>query len=127
MVVTEREGIIRNYIDGYNEGDIQKMVADLDDSIIFKDFANGELTLALNGLAAFKEQAEKAKTWFSERMQTIKSIRHGKDEVEVDIDYHAVLAIDLPNGFKKGHRLQLHGKSIFTFRGTKIIALQDMS
>ncbi|MCU7587795.1 hypothetical protein JSO61_009355 [Riemerella anatipestifer] len=36
--MTDRVNIINNYIDGYNQFDIKKMVADLDDNIVFKKF-----------------------------------------------------------------------------------------
>ncbi len=35
-----RESIIQNYIDGYNEFDIEKMVRDLDDEIVFQNIQN---------------------------------------------------------------------------------------
>lgn len=123
----EREVIIRNYINAYNEYDIEKMMAHFDDNFVFENVTNGVVTLSLNGLAAFKEQAEKAKTYFSERRQEIKSIRYLNNEVEVQIEYKAILAIDLPNGLRKGDALQLQGKSVFTFRDNKIIALKDIS
>ena len=37
-----RESIIQNYIDGYNEFDIEKMVRDLDDEIVFQNIQNKE-------------------------------------------------------------------------------------
>ena len=122
-----REDIILQYIDAYNQFQIEKMVRDFDEMIVFENISNGVTNMSLTGIKAFKEQAELAKDYFSERKQTVKSITHRKDESEVDIDYYAVLAIDLPNGLKKGEALNLQGKSIFKFADNKIIVLTDIS
>lgn len=122
-----RERIIQNYIDGYNAFDIDKMVEDLDEDIVFDNVSNGQINMSLTGVKAFKEQAVLAKDYFSIRTQTIKSFTHHNDETEIEIDYKAVLAIDFPNGLKKGEELSLQGKSIFTFSGNKIIKLTDIS
>lgn len=125
--MTEREKIIQNYIEGYNQFDIDKMIADFDESIVFENIQNGETNLTLNGIQEFKTQAEKAKEYFSERKQTITSFRQDEITAIVDIDYYAVLAIDFPNGLKAGQGLNMKGKSIFQFLDDKIIKLTDMS
>jgi hypothetical protein len=122
-----RKRIIQNYIDGYNAFDIDKMVEDLDEEIVFENVSNGQINMSLTGIKAFKEQAALAKDYFSIRTQIIKSFTHHNDETEIEIDYKAVLAIDFPNGLKKGDELNLQGKSIFTFSGNKIIKLTDIS
>lgn len=123
----DREKIIRNYIDGYNEFDIDKMVKNFDEDIVFENVSNGETTMSLTGLETFKEQAEQAKGYFSTRKQTIKSYKHQTDETEIEIEYFAILAMDLPNGLQKGSDLKLQGKSIFKFHNDKIIKLTDIS
>ena len=125
--MTDREKIIQNYIDGYNEFDIKKMVQDLDEGIIFVNVSNNETTTTLSGLNVFKEQAEQAKNYFSSRNQHIKSYKHHNDETEIEIEYRAILAMDFPNGMKKGDELNLKGKSIFKFSSGKIIQLTDIS
>lgn len=125
--MTDRVNIIKNYIDGYNQFDIEKMVADLDDNIVFENIQNNEINLSLNGLTEFKQQAETAKTYFANRTQTIKSFRHFDNRTEIEINYIAVLAIDFPNGLTKGQELNLSGKSVFEFSGNKITKLTDIS
>lgn len=125
--MTAREKIISDYIDGYNTFDIDKMVANLDENIKFENITNGETNMSLKGLASFRAQAEQAKAFFSTRRQTINSYQHQEYETEIQIDYYAVLAVDLPNGLKKGNELKLKGKSIFKFSGDKIIELTDIS
>lgn len=123
----QREQIIQHYIESYNNFDIEGMLKDLDEHIQFDNISGGEITLSINGLSAFAEQAEKARAFFSERRQTIKSFSHSDKQTEIHIDYHAILAIDLPNGLKRGDSLNLKGKSIFTFSDAKIISITDIS
>ena len=122
-----REKIINNYIQGYNEFDVDQMVIDFDENIIFKNIQNGETNMTLIGLQEFVKQAEQAKSYFSVRRQTIKSFRYLEDEMEIEIDYFAVLAINLSNGLKEGQALNLKGKSVFKFMGNKISELTDIS
>lgn len=124
----DREEIIMNYLDGYNSFDIDKMVKDLDDHLLFENISNGIVTDSLNGKEAFKEQAEQAKSFFSDRNQKVTSITHFKDYSEVSIDYVATLAIDFPNGPNKGDKINLQGKSIFEFnKKGKLITIKDIS
>lgn len=125
--MTDKEKIIHNYIEAYNQFDIDKMTADFDESIVFENIQNGEANLTLNGIKEFTAQAEKGKEYFSERKQTIISLRQDEITAIVDIDYYAVLAIDFPNGLKAGQGLNMKGKSIFQFLDNKIIKLTDMS
>jgi hypothetical protein len=83
--------------------------------------------MTLTGLNQFKEQAEKAKMYFLEREQTITAFNHLELKTEIEIDYHAVLAMDFPNGMKIGDELNLKGKSIFEFIDNKILKLSDVS
>lgn len=122
-----REQIIANYIEGYNTFNIDKMVADFDEQIVFENISNGETNLSLSGLSAFIQQAEQAKTYFTERTQTIRSYSHQSNQTEIEIDYRAVLAVDLPNGLQKGDELKLQGRSVFEFSGNKIVKLTDIS
>jgi hypothetical protein len=122
-----REEIIRNYITAYNQFDIKKMITDLDASIIFENIQNGICNMRLTGIEEFRKQAELSKTYFLSRQQTISSIIHFPAETEVEIAYSAILAIDIPNGLKRGDELCLKGKSIFKFQDGKITHLTDIS
>ncbi|MDQ6528900.1 nuclear transport factor 2 family protein [Flavobacterium sp. LHD-85] len=123
----EKEKIIQNYIEGYNQFDIDKMIADFDESVVFENIQNGETNMTLNGIKEFAAQAEKAKEYFSARKQTITSLIQDEITAIVEIDYYAVLAIDFPNGLKAGQELNMKGKSIFQFSDNKIVRLADMS
>lgn len=123
----DREKIIKNYIEGYNQFDIDKMVTNFDESIVFENIQDGEKNMSLIGLKEFREQAEQAKAYFTERTQTIKSFVHSETTTEIEIDYNAILNMDFPNGLKKGQELNLVGKSIFKFNKDKITRLTDIS
>ena len=123
----EKEQIIKNYIEGYNEFNTEKMTADFSDNVVFENIANGEINMSLNGIKEFKEQAEQAKNYFSSRTQIITTFNHLESKTEIEIDYQAVLAMDFPNGMKKGEELNLKGKSVFEFSGSKISKLSDIS
>jgi len=122
-----REQIIQNYIDAYNRFDIERMMRDFDESIIFENISNDTVNMRLEGLSEFKAQAEIAKNLFSGREQVIRSFNHREDETEIEIDYHAIMNADLPNGLKKGDEINLRGRSVFRFSGDKIVGLTDIS
>ena len=125
--MNEREKIIKNYIDGYNQFDCDKMLFDFDVNVVFENIQKGEINMSLIGLKALRQQTEQAKSYFNTRTQTIMSFKHLSDETEIEIDYYAVLGMDFPNGLKRGDELKLKGKSIFKFLNDKIIKLTDIS
>jgi hypothetical protein len=125
--MNDRETIVKNYIEGYNQFNSDKMFVDFDEHVVFENIQNAELNMSLMGLKALRDQAEQAKRYFTTRRQTITSFKHSGDETEIEIDYFAILAIQLPNGLKKGDELNLKGKSIFKFLNNKIIKLTDIS
>ena len=123
----QKQQLINNYIKAYNNFDIEGMLNGLAADVKFENVSNGEVNLSLTGIEAFKEQAQQAAGIFSSRTQTVTAYNHIDDVTEADIDYHAILAIDLPNGLKKGDALNLTGKSVFRFSGDKIVAITDIS
>jgi hypothetical protein len=125
--MVDRENIVKNYIQGYNQFDIEKMLADFHEQVVFENIQNGVTNMSLNGLTELRKQAEQAKTYFIERTQSIKSFNAVDNRCEIEISYRAILAMDFPNGLKKGQELNLLGKSIFEFEGDKIIRLTDIS
>ena len=123
-----RETIIKNYIEGYNSFDIDKMTADIDENIKFENISGGNVTDYLNGKSAFIHQAEQAKTFFLSRFQKITSISHNQYNSEITIEYEAVLAVDVSESLKTGDKIKLEGKSIFEFSPQNtIITLKDIS
>ena len=126
METTQRTQI-ENYIQSYNAFDIEGMLLDLDENIVFENYSGDELTHSIVGLVAFEQQATEAKSYFASRKQSITSWEFDGELVSITLDYHAVLAIDFPNGMKAGDTLNLKGRSIFTFDAGKIIKIEDRS
>lgn len=127
MTYSYEKKAIEDYINAYNNFDIAGMISNLHDAVVFKNITNGEINLITNGLEEFKAQSEKATAFFSQRKQTITAIQISDQKAEVLIDYHAVLAIDFPNGLKAGDKLVLKGKSIFFFEDSLIVTIEDYS
>lgn len=123
----QREAIIRRYIDAYNRFDVEGMLRDFHPDIVFENVAGGEVNMTLEGIAAFREQAEGATQVFSERQQQVENITFRGDTAEVSIRYHGTLAVDMPEGPQRGDRIELEGRSIFLFQGDKIVRLTDVS
>jgi hypothetical protein len=127
MCMEAREEIIKKYVEGYNNFDTQKMTEDFSDDIVFVNKQNGQANMILNGINEFKNQAETAKQFFSQRNQKIMSFKHDGYITQIEIDYHGILAQDFPNGLKMGQEISLKVKSTFEFRDGKIIKLTDES
>ena len=49
------------------------------------------------------------------------------EKVIADINYCGVLAMDLPNGLKKGDEIHLKGRSEFQFKEGKFLMIADYS
>lgn len=122
-----KQTAIENYIAAYNNFDVEAMLNDLHRNVRFKNVSNGEVTLTTKGIAEFREQAERAKSFFSQREQRITAINFQDDRATAEISYRGILAVDLPNGLKSGGVLELAGKSIFRFADDKIIEIEDIS
>lgn len=122
-----RKKIIENYVGAYNNFDVENMLKDLDENIIFRNIHGGAVNLTTEGVEAFEKQAAEAKKLFSRREQKITALKFVRDTVEAEIAYRATLAVDLPNGLKSGSEIELEGKSIFRFQGDRIVEIEDIS
>lgn len=107
--------------------DVVAMLEVLHDMVCFENYSGDEKTLEILGKDAFEVQANTAVTYFSERKQSPISFNHLENETEVNIDFWAILAVDFPNGMKKGQEIKLKGRSIFCFKNGKIKSIKDFS
>ncbi|WP_321296540.1 nuclear transport factor 2 family protein [Marinifilum fragile] len=117
--------VIENYIQAYNQFDIEGMLTDLHEDVVFENISEGILTLRTEGIDEFHTQAEEAMNCFSQREQIIRNWDIQLDKVVIDIDYKATLATDLPSGMKQGDILRISGQSEFVFEEDKIIRIVD--
>jgi len=123
----QQEEIIKNYVESYNNFDIKGMIRDLDQHVVFENITNDKVDLQINGIDAFEQQAESAKSHFSVRNQEIEFWHFNESNITIDIHYTAVLAMDLSNDLKAGSTLELKGKSEFVIEGGKIKEIRDYS
>lgn len=119
--------LIETYIQGYNNFDVNKMLSVLNQNIVFENYTNNSLTLKLDGINQFKEQAKKVLSVFSERKQEIEEVITKENNFEVHIKYTATLQVDLSEELKKGDQLNLKGKSVFFFQNNTITKIEDYS
>ncbi len=127
MISEENKEIIRKYIDAYNSFEIESMVSLLHKDVVFRNYSNGEKDAETIGIQEFRDLAEKSAEIFSSRCQTVKDFRAVDEKTEVQIEYEAILAVDLPNGLKVGEKIQLRGKSVFGIIEGKISLIEDYS
>lgn len=117
--------IIENYLDAYNQMDVQRMMENFDQTIEFEHQVDGRIILKLTGFREFKEQAELAKSIFISRKQTPSNWQFEGTKVIVKIDFEGILAQDLQDNLKAGDTLIMHGESEFVFFQNKIIQIID--
>jgi hypothetical protein len=122
-----KQWLIESYIKPYNKFDVNGMVENLHQNIVFKNISNDKITLETKGIEAFETQAKIATQFFTQREQRITHFIFGEPHIEVAIDYTGLLAIDSPEGLKSGESIHLQGKSVFTFQDEKIISIEDIS
>ncbi len=124
---THQQVLIEQNVRAYNQFDVEGMLVNLHPDILFENISEDRVTLHLQGIQAFRKQAEAALTFFRTRQQEITNWHFDEHQVTVGIRYQAILAIDFPNGMKAGDSLALNGQSIFHFNGGKIIKIIDIS
>jgi thymidylate synthase ThyX len=127
MISVKSKAIIEDYIMAYNSLDIESMVKLLHKEILFRNFSNGKMNTETRGIQEFRELAEKSSKIFSSRCQTVINYSAIDHKVEVQIEYEAILAVDMPNGLKRGDKIQLKGKSVFGFNEGRISLIEDYS
>ncbi|MGD1887600.1 MAG: nuclear transport factor 2 family protein [Cohaesibacteraceae bacterium] len=118
---------VEAYIAAYNAMDVDGMVAMLTDDVVFKNYSGSDLTAEANGKAAFEELARIGVGVFRERKQTVVKAVTKEDTTVATIRYKAVVAVDLPNGWKAGEVLDFQGSSEFQLRDGKIAHITDQS
>jgi hypothetical protein len=119
------QALVERYVAAYNAFDIDGMVAGLAPDVRFENWSGGELTVASDGVAAFRELAERARGMFSARAQRITALAPRGDNLVATIDWRGTLAIDLPDGPAAGAEIALQGESEFGFADGRIARIVD--
>lgn len=121
--MTASEACIRRYIDAYNRQDIDAMMDCLTPDVVFRNISNGEITLELSGLKAFRKQAEQAAQLVKDREQTLTSLTGYGDFWEATVAYRATFA----SGPQAGETIELQGESRYFMENDRITQLTDRS
>lgn len=119
--------IVESYINYYNTFQIDEMADLFTEDCIFQNISNASGSIECRGKEELLKLATQSALLFKERKQSISNWVIGKNKIAVEIDYIATLAHDLPNGLKKGERLELKGVCIYEFEAGKIKRLVDFS
>jgi ketosteroid isomerase-like protein len=127
METKAKKDLVERFVRAYNSFDVDGMMALMHPECSFQNISRGQVTASATGARQFRELAEKSKTLFSSRSQTVTAYKFEPESVTVDIDYEGVLRVDLPGGPKAGQVLKLKGKSIFRFSDGLISELTDYS
>ena len=125
--ILKRVKLIDDYINRYNDEDIDGMLELMDGDIEFKNISHGETTESTKGKHEFKLVAENSKSLFSHREQKIENISLSANGAQVDIVFSAVMAISTPDGLRAGEKISFKGSSNFTFNNGKISKIHDIS
>ena len=119
--------IVRRYLDAYNAKDMDALISCLAEDVVFENVSGGTVTASTNGRAAFGELARQSVGLFTEREQVVTNCIATADRVAIRIAYRAVVAADLPNGWKAGQSVALDGASFFRLRDGRIAEVVDIS
>lgn len=119
--------VIAAYLRAYNAKDVPAMLDCLADDVVFLNVSGGAIDARADGKQAFGEMAAFGATAFATRRQVVTRAMTVWDTTLVAIDYDAVVARDLPNGWTAGQALSFEGASAYRVRDGKIVELVDQS
>jgi ketosteroid isomerase-like protein len=124
--ISQRE-TIEEYISAYNALDVERMLSFVHKDVEFRNITQNEVNAIAKGIDELQKMAEHSRSFFLSRKQSITSFETVGDTVTVGINFEAVLAVDMPNGAKKGDTINLVGRSVFQFKDGKILRITDYS
>ena len=119
--------IVEKFITAYNSFDIDSMLKWLHPEVKFKNISGGEINAMTSGKEEFELLARQSSYLFKDRQQKIISVTETANKINVEIHYHAVLAVDLPNHLKAGDKISLNGNSEYIFKDGLIYSIIDES
>lgn len=118
---------IAAYLRAYNAKDVPAMLDCLAEDVVFLNVSGGVVDVRADGKRAFAEMAERGAAAFSSRRQAVIRAMTVWDTTLAVIDYAAVVAQDLPNGWRAGQALSFRGASAYRLRDGRIVELVDES
>ena len=121
----QQKRIIENYLESYNDFDLNGMIKDLDGNIIFENISNGKVDLRTQGLDKFMGHMESEMKYSQQRERKVESWIFNGSKVSINFTYKMILAVDLAEELEAGDTLELEGKSEFVFDNEKIQHITD--
>jgi len=118
---------IGDYLEAYNRKDVVGMLACLSDEVVFQNLSNGLVDSTADGKTAFAKLATAGVQAFESRQQTVMHAITVADVTLLEINYVAVVAQDLPNGWRAGQKLRFSGASMFRVSNNLISSITDES
>jgi len=117
----------QSYVDAYNAKDVDRMLSCLADEVHFQNFSSGEIDAEAKGIGEFTALAKMGASAFLERQQSVTNCIVVANRVMIEVDYTAVVATDLPNGWTAGQTLSFRGSSYFELENDRIMKIVDAS
>jgi steroid delta-isomerase-like uncharacterized protein len=124
---TSGQRILQQYLEAYNSKNVCAMLSLFADDCVFENFSGGRRTECTHGKGELEVLAKRAAAAFASREQKVLSITESANRLVAEIEYHALLQLDLTPELTAGTKLHLRGISVFEFSGGKITRLSDYS
>ncbi len=119
--------IISRFMSAYNSHDIDSMLKLIHPYILFKNVSSGRVNVQTVGREEFIKLIKKTAEIFKDREQKIVSYEEADDRVKVEVQYHAKVEIDQPDGKKSKDDISMHSRSEFTIKDGLIYSMIDKS
>ena len=113
MTLTE---IIQNYIEAYNDRDIERMLTFVTEDVVFENISNTGQSMRFEGRQAMAEVVRLSGNAFSYRRQKLIKLILDGNLASAEVKFEAKAAVDLQTGAKAGDMIKLRGASFFEFR-----------
>jgi ketosteroid isomerase-like protein len=118
---------VRRFLAAYNAVDVDAMLESIADDIVFENVSNSGPTTRTVGKVEFAALARQSATLFASRQQHVVQAVVEPDRVAILLQFEAVVAADMPNGWRSGERVRLMGTSFFQLANGQIARLIDFS
>lgn len=125
--MTSLPEVIRSYIEAYNRKDVPGMLACLTDDVVFRNYANGRLTVETTGRRAFEDLALRGAAAFETRHQSLVRTISVEDTTLAEVEFVATVSAQPPAGLRAGQRVAVSGTSMFRLEAGRIRTLVDQT
>ena len=99
----------------------------LTDDVVFQNISKGKVSLNIKSKRKFESFAKMGVQAFTSRQQTVVEAVTRGNTIIAKIHYEAIVANNLPNGWRAGQVLKFPGVSTFVIEGEKLAKIVDES